>query len=285
LTHLGLALDNRVPDVSRTDWLMFSAATTNSTATRSAIVAELWNYASANLNNTPFDVAYDPVSAQASGGANSPAVGSMFSLLALEQSIQAINIPASLVNNPTSKHHGSAGAIAGGVVGGLVLIALIAAAIFSLLRHIRRQREEDDFLKAHAPDAYVEHFVEPVTVPTDILRTHHPYNEKVGLRPLSTIPVAADTKQSVRSHGVREEQRSGTSASDAGGNPSQRREVFPVDSVEQSPGGPPGTTAAQQLIVEVSLRSDMAELRREVERLMAERIGGVDELPPRYSSS
>ena len=72
---------------------MFAAGTVSAVNTRDSIITQLRSYAISGRNNTPIAVVYDPTSASAAtdtpndianSGKNSPAVGAMFSLLALK---------------------------------------------------------------------------------------------------------------------------------------------------------------------------------------------------------
>ena len=78
---IRLVSENLLPD-----WMMFSAATVFDNSTRNSMVSQVHGYASSNQAQSAFAVNYSPATGLPSAtvaGINSPAIGAMFSLLAL----------------------------------------------------------------------------------------------------------------------------------------------------------------------------------------------------------
>lgn len=69
---------------------MLSAATVDRDDTRDAMASQIHLFAQANKTNLPWCVSYDPTSASCLSGQNSPAVGGLFSLVALKYAIVPI---------------------------------------------------------------------------------------------------------------------------------------------------------------------------------------------------
>ncbi|KAI0367422.1 DUF1793-domain-containing protein [Pilatotrama ljubarskyi] len=143
----GLPLDNTVGATSAA-WLLFTAATVVDNAVRDSLIEHVWNRASSNLTSGAFPDQYEVGTGEILGGEASPALGAMFSLLALNMPNQTILVP--LVDGSAPGGHtmpaspGSSGrrqaplpVVVGSVLGGVLLIASVAAGAFLYLRRRR----------------------------------------------------------------------------------------------------------------------------------------------------
>ncbi|KAL5533554.1 hypothetical protein ACEPAG_14 [Sanghuangporus baumii] len=146
----GIPLDNENSNRTTSHWMLFAASTVTSSTTQNNMLTQVHSYVSSNRNSAPFPAIYDPLTGSASegvnAGLNSPAAGAMFSLLALNTSIQSsISLPSGGSTIPSRSSGGSgtnAGAIAGGVVGGVVALSAILAGLFFWMRRRQRLRQE-----------------------------------------------------------------------------------------------------------------------------------------------
>ncbi|KAL5536140.1 hypothetical protein ACEPAF_4245 [Sanghuangporus sanghuang] len=159
-TTYGIPLDNEDSNQTTSHWMLFAASTVTSSTTQNNMISQVHSYVSSNRNSAPFPAIYDPSTGSASDGVNagynSPAAGAMFSLLALNTSIQSsISLPSdgSTIpsGSPSSGSATNAGAIAGGVVGGIVALSAILAGIFFWVRRRRRLRQEYESRVAPIP--------------------------------------------------------------------------------------------------------------------------------------
>ena len=69
------------------DWMMFAAGTSTDLSTRDLMVSQIQLYASSNQGQSPFPVIYNSESGNpiaTNAGVSSPAIGGVFSLLALK---------------------------------------------------------------------------------------------------------------------------------------------------------------------------------------------------------
>ncbi|THH06834.1 hypothetical protein EW145_g3808 [Phellinidium pouzarii] len=315
--RFGLPLDNQDTSVATSHSMMFAASTVTNPTTQSFMVTQLHNYVSANLNNTAFTAAYNPTTGfgvdVSVAGVNSPAVGSMFSLLALNASVKSINVPGrstvpgSAAANPSPSH---TGAIAGGVVAGVVGVVAIGVGIFFWIRRRRNARlhhENDygtysdpkDMARSYsggkpmglAPGTAFEPFRYSSTntgsgytpssdlyspgLESGITQTHvRSTSEVQDLAGLTSVAaqagyVAAPVPE--RDSGYFRTRRRGESGSDLGPSASQV-------------GGASEVMIAKQSLVNEELRSEVDNLRRDLERIREEQGRAVlDEAPPSYS--
>ncbi|EIW62884.1 DUF1793-domain-containing protein [Trametes versicolor FP-101664 SS1] len=142
----GLALDNSALGTSAA-WLLFTAGTVTDNSVRNSLVQNAWIRASSNITANAFADQYNVQTGAVTEGAAGPAVGGAFSLLALNLTPQNISISgssSSANSSPSASDAGHSstpvGAIAGGVVGGIALIGLIAVGLFFCLRRRRRDQ-------------------------------------------------------------------------------------------------------------------------------------------------
>ncbi|KAL5519642.1 hypothetical protein ACEPAH_1325 [Sanghuangporus vaninii] len=162
-TAYGIPLDNENSSQTTSHWMLFAASTVTSSTTQNNMIFQVHSYASSNRNSAPFPAIYDPSTGSASDGVNagynSPAAGAMFSLLALNTSIQSSpslpsdgsTIPSRSSSNSGGGSGTNAGAIAGGVFGGIVALFAILAGLFLWVRRRRKLRQEYESRVAPTP--------------------------------------------------------------------------------------------------------------------------------------
>ncbi|KLO08591.1 hypothetical protein SCHPADRAFT_603358 [Schizopora paradoxa] len=132
---------------------MFAAATCTDNVTRNAFVSWVHQVASTGTNSTPLGVIFDPTSNIITGGTNSPAHGSMYSILAISGStIRDQNTPSS--SSPSSLSRDKKSAIApilGGTIGGLALALCMVFFFVSRRRKASRRSFSLFPLPRHQP--------------------------------------------------------------------------------------------------------------------------------------
>jgi len=138
----GLPLDTCNPGLSRVDWNMLTAGVMTDSLVRNNMIIQVHNYAGMMVNsstNAPLMTVYDPRNGNNSYGMNSPTLGAMFSLLALQ--VPIMNATSIASTKGVHNAGGLAGIIAGSVVGGLVFITLFLLGI--RCRRLKRKRVEN----------------------------------------------------------------------------------------------------------------------------------------------
>ncbi|KAI5892498.1 uncharacterized protein SCHCODRAFT_02626308 [Schizophyllum commune H4-8] len=118
----------------RADLSLLAAAAASNGTTRDAFIKSVWNRAANNSLDGCFPYAYSLDTGTANTGTGSPALGAVYSLLALDLKKRPITFPAADDSSQSSRTK----AIVGGVVGGVAGAALLALATFFFLR--RRAR-------------------------------------------------------------------------------------------------------------------------------------------------
>ncbi|KAF5323146.1 hypothetical protein D9758_017812 [Tetrapyrgos nigripes] len=149
----GLQYDSNADDITKSQWLMFAAATMTDSSTRDTLISQVHAKVVDQKNVGVFPTTYNVNDGSPMTSSASAAVGGMYSLLALTLQAQSIrNIKGDF--NSSSKSKSKAGAIAGGVVGGLAFIALVALGTFLWRRRARRglQGVKSTNAKNGAPD-------------------------------------------------------------------------------------------------------------------------------------
>ncbi|TFK38775.1 hypothetical protein BDQ12DRAFT_651125 [Crucibulum laeve] len=133
--QFGFPYDTNAIDAAKSQWTMFTAATTTSSTTRDMLVSMVYERAFFNGSVVPFPTTYNTNNGSISpiGGQASPAQGAMFSLLALNTPDKLI----ALISSP-SKSGPDVAVIAGAVVGGVALIL----AILGLAYFFSRRRQQ-----------------------------------------------------------------------------------------------------------------------------------------------
>ncbi|TDL23432.1 DUF1793-domain-containing protein [Rickenella mellea] len=284
----GLPLDSSTPTKSRTDWMMFAASSASDGASRDALVAQVHNFVTAGVTDAAYPVLYDPTSANFAAGPGSPAQGAMFSMLVLNHTLKTPTVPP--ITFPAAKKaRVNAGAIAGGVIGGLAAVAIV---VF-LAWFLRRRRQEIQSEKHATPFTYstgkanieplgeftLQPFTAALNEATSRPRVHH-----------TAIP---RDLPSVAIHGSRASKyyrRRAGSDSDVGPSASQVGAPTTSEGTSTTERAPPVAPASQvqmakQTLVNEELRTEVDNLRREMERIRTEREQGIEEAPPSYGES
>ncbi|KAI0930164.1 hypothetical protein AcV5_006948 [Taiwanofungus camphoratus] len=135
--RFGLPIDSNAGEQANSAWLAFTAATMSNSTTRDGLLAMIWAHASFNDTTGVFPTMYLIDTGGGNGGMASPAQGAVFAPLALNVANTTITVPEAkpTVVSPHPAHsahptHRGAGAIAGGVVGGIAAAALLLIATF-----------------------------------------------------------------------------------------------------------------------------------------------------------
>ncbi|EJC98584.1 DUF1793-domain-containing protein [Fomitiporia mediterranea MF3/22] len=140
LWKYGIPLDtSNTSSVTRSDWMMFAAASATDISVRDAMHSQIHDYISAFLpQNLPFPILYDPRAGTQIGGENSPAIGATFANLALNLPIKSISVTGPPVGGNNAKN---TAAVVGGAVGAtLGVLIIVGAGIFFYRR--RRSNQE-----------------------------------------------------------------------------------------------------------------------------------------------
>ncbi|KAI0829800.1 DUF1793-domain-containing protein [Trametes gibbosa] len=144
----GLQLDNTALGTSAA-WLLFTAATVQDNGVRDSLIENVWSKASSNLTAGAFPDQWNVQTGAVLEGSAGPAVGGVFSLLALNLPVKDIVVLGPQTpNNPgvgSAAGHSSSntGAILGGVVGGVAIVVLAVVGVFLFLRWRRRDRSAE----------------------------------------------------------------------------------------------------------------------------------------------
>ncbi|KAI0759822.1 DUF1793-domain-containing protein [Trametes elegans] len=143
----GLPIDSGASQTTSLAWLLFTAATVQDDGVRNNLINGAWARASSNLTSGAFPSEYDAGTGAILGGTAGPAVGALFSIVALSVPNTTIVVPPSQDNGGGSgkdRSKSNVGAIAGGVVGGVVFLGLFALGVLLFLRRRRRQSRDED---------------------------------------------------------------------------------------------------------------------------------------------
>ena len=282
--------------------MLFSASIATDTSVRNSMINQVYDYVSGNFLNWPFAPLYNPSSGAATGGGGSPAVGAMFAPLALQLDPKTISIDG--VGGSSKKS--STGAIVGGVVGSIVGLAAIGGLAFFLWRRRERKatgRYNQDMKDLDRIDPIR---VKPVSFPSDqelepLSSTMHPGMNDLRATPLGVPPSSVGSYSELPYPGP--PSTVGSSAlgpgSGSGANSSYRGPMVisnlgdielerndaayaAVYAASQAGGssrsGVSGPKAAMQ---QDALRSEVDQLRLEIERMKEERMA-EGEAPPSY---
>ncbi|KAI0368348.1 DUF1793-domain-containing protein [Pilatotrama ljubarskyi] len=310
----GLPLDNTVGSTSAA-WLLFTAATVLDNDVRDSLIEGVWARASSNLTSGAFPDQYDVGTGSVLEGSPSPALGAMFSILALNVPNTTITVPSSgssgFGNSSPSGGGGSksdsdktpVGAIAGGVVGGVVVVALAALGVFLFLRKRRRDRPsglerieimEEPHRPTLSPYTYSQQESFPASHSTHALETGILGHEMVG-SDTALVPQPFESSSTARTSKMRElslnarlayapsVSGSSNTASNAG-SASSREPLSPGESRSARSGSrttgsrTAGSSSLSPTDV-LGLRAEVENLRRVMQELRAERL----EPPPEYT--
>jgi len=128
----GMPLDVNNPNVTRADWIVFSAAAVVDNTTRDDMITAVHKYVTSGVNNRPLGPLFDPMTGIVDGGSSSPAMGAMFAILALQN---VSNGPAPRTSsNFTTENSTNTTVIITAVVGGLVGASLASACVYVVRR-------------------------------------------------------------------------------------------------------------------------------------------------------
>ncbi|KAH9951526.1 hypothetical protein B0H21DRAFT_684389, partial [Amylocystis lapponica] len=258
-------------------WLSFTAASALNSTVRDELLSMIWNHASYNLTVDIFPTMYAVDTGAESSGAASPAQGAIFAPLALNIANTTIVVPPSSSSSPTSpaspvalatKSH--AGAIAGGVVGGVASLGIIAFVVF--LFHRRR---------SHESPATIEKFLDTNARHEPLPYEITPFAQDSVTVPLSvgeqTAPPTNAASEKVREYFESRAIAPPIEASTSTPTPS----AFSV-SAPTAPSDNPSSGSSAPLVSPtelLGLRTEVENLRRVMQEIQADRI----EAPPEYA--
>ncbi|KAI0335016.1 DUF1793-domain-containing protein [Cubamyces sp. BRFM 1775] len=160
LLSYGIPLDSFIGDTTSAAWQLFTAATVQDSGVQGRLIDGVWARANNNGTGGTFPDVYDPSTGITTSGTAGPAVGGLFSILALSLPNVTIHVDptqgqspgdANGSNGSDGHHKTSIGAIVGGVVGGIAVVAVVALVAFFFLRKRRREHQLDDGEKFDAP--------------------------------------------------------------------------------------------------------------------------------------
>ncbi|KAL5519645.1 hypothetical protein ACEPAH_1328 [Sanghuangporus vaninii] len=149
--EFGYALTGSPGQNTTTHWMMFAAGAESDPDTQQLFISKVYEHASNNLNNQPFSSHYDPDTGLrfSSGlGVNTPAVGSMFALLALNTTNQTISFSSDEIRSGGTDQ--SPGVIVGAIVGSILGACIIAFSGFYWIRRRRNRELQDALPRPHA---------------------------------------------------------------------------------------------------------------------------------------
>ncbi|KAI0358680.1 DUF1793-domain-containing protein [Trametes cingulata] len=309
----GLPLDNTVGGTSAA-WLLFTAATVLGNGVRDSLIEGVWARASSNVTGGAFPDQYDAATGSVLEGSPSPALGAMYSFLALNVPNTTITVSLSGSGDPGSSgpsngdsdggdHKSSVGAIAGGVVGGIAAVALVALGVFLFLRKRRHERSselekieivEEPHRPALSPYNYDPHESLPVLHSANALESGFLAHEMVR-SDTALVPPAPEGLAAARSSKLRElslNARLAYAPSVSGssntashtGSASSRDPLSPGESRTTRSGSrttvsrTAGSSSVSPTEV-LGLREEVENLRRVMQELRAERL----EPPPEYT--
>ncbi|KAJ7495352.1 DUF1793-domain-containing protein [Mycena latifolia] len=288
----GFTLSSDSDSNTRSDWALFSAAAAPDTSTRNLLISAVHQRASANNTAGPFSNLYSARDGSgiavgvSPNGFATPAQGAMFSVLSLNVPNITVIVPSPAGSNSSPspsgssspvKAHNNAGAIAGGVIGGLAVICVLG--LLALFLRRRRQAAGDELA---APQPYhSEPAMANFSLAGDEPRAPEPYYSDSPMTNFGGYAAAAPTHPSSRTSSHVQDRSpspfpfvvpSSKGASSNLGTESN----FPV-SQPASVSAPSSTSRGTQ-----ELRAEMDNLRREVEQLRAAQDGIPQEAPPVY---
>ncbi|KAM5540211.1 hypothetical protein V8D89_006030 [Ganoderma adspersum] len=284
----GLSIDSETSS-GNAAWTMFASAFVSDTTVRDALIEKIHNHANSNLSTGAFPEIYSTSDNSYKNGAAGPALGGMFSHLALTVPNQTIFGTSTPRGQPKggvrSKSSTNVGAIVGGVIGGLAIVGIVAA-IFVVLRKRRMQKHEE------ADTADVTEY-----------SPHHPPLMPYRQHPsLDYVPVVADMTAGFAGIGTRdmgEYDRAAISPSPdlsttrkARCEAMQTRTRHPASpgfvAASSDVGSQAGSASSRDLLSRresisttdvVGLRTEVENLRRVMQDIRAERL----EPPPEYA--
>ncbi|KLO10460.1 DUF1793-domain-containing protein [Schizopora paradoxa] len=86
--NIGIPLSSDNPTLARADWLMFVAASTDDNTLRNSLVSMIHQFVFNPTTSVPISPVYNPINGSVSNlGANSPSMGAMFAILAMNKTV------------------------------------------------------------------------------------------------------------------------------------------------------------------------------------------------------
>ncbi|PBK74135.1 hypothetical protein ARMSODRAFT_1014448 [Armillaria solidipes] len=243
----GIPYDSDVTNEAKTHWTMFAAGASSDTAVRDTLVTLVHAKVGSNTSAGVFPLSYDPSNGNTNRPLSGPGQGTVFSLMALSLQNKTVSggDSSSSNNDRTSSSLGSSkiGAIAGGVVGGLAALTLL---VFGVLMYRRRQWRKHNQRSGSVTPFFMGVFRQRRSpkYENEPATKHTTYTVLMG----HSTPILKQGNVSTTASGSSSVNRSGASDSD-NNNPT------------------------------IQLRSEMENLRREVDEMRARNLYE----PPQYA--
>ncbi|KAI0705088.1 hypothetical protein C8T65DRAFT_577862 [Cerioporus squamosus] len=185
----GLPIDSSSGQQSSAAWSLLTAATVTDDGVRNQLIQGVWSRISSNTTQGAFPDQYNDATGAILSGAPSPAIGAMFSHLALTVPNATIVVPADATSrgpgsNSTSVEGRTKSIVApivGGAVGGIVIIGL---AIVGFIFWRRRRNQQDQYYSEKIE------FVDEVHRPSLSPYHYPPSHEAVPFPYGSAVPLA-----------------------------------------------------------------------------------------------
>ncbi|KAK7461368.1 hypothetical protein VKT23_008545 [Stygiomarasmius scandens] len=137
----GLEYDSKVDNVAKSHWTLFTASVLTDSSVRDTLISQVHTHANDQKNPGVFPSTYNVNDGSTIGGSASPAVGGLYSLLALNNLPTANKITGLSGSSSSSSNSSRTGAIVGGVIGALAALAVIGLGI-ALWRRKKQNRRE-----------------------------------------------------------------------------------------------------------------------------------------------
>ncbi|KAI1795669.1 hypothetical protein LXA43DRAFT_991614 [Ganoderma leucocontextum] len=159
-SQLGLPIDSTSGQVGNAAWSLFASAYVSDSTVRDSLVSRVHNHANFNQTSGVFPERYDVSSGAGKNGFAGPALGGVFSHLALTVPNRTISTDST--GGSGGQHNGGSGssnnvgAIVGGVIGGLAIVG-IAVAIFIFILRKRRKQQYQEAEKGEVADQAPHH--------------------------------------------------------------------------------------------------------------------------------
>ncbi|KLO09797.1 DUF1793-domain-containing protein [Schizopora paradoxa] len=145
-SKVGIPNDSQNPTIARADWMMFAAAASGDNDLMNSIISMVHSYAFTPSANVPITPIFDPTSGTSSGeGINSPSMGAMFSILALNKPLK-LKVDGMSAANTTSHSdvrntsEPGYGVIIAGVLGGVASLGLVYLGVVFYRKRLRNRR-------------------------------------------------------------------------------------------------------------------------------------------------
>ncbi|KAK0196527.1 hypothetical protein F5146DRAFT_1129307 [Armillaria mellea] len=270
----GIPYDSRADGKpAKSHWTMFAAGASNDTTIRDTFISLIHTKAGSNMSAGVFPLTYRPDNGSTISGQASPGQGAMFSLMALRLQPQPVSVRDIGDSPPSNNDQASsrAGAIAGGVVGGLAAVTLLVFGFFMYRRW--RHRKQDTYQPASTSDS-------PFFPP----QPYEVHGSDGSQHPLQTSRPGQQFA-SVQSHSHTGQRSGKRTRSIILSGPTSGPTGVVSTTVTDEPlsgnqSGGSGLDNNTDIDTSVQLRSEMENLRREVNEMRTR----VYELPPEYDA-